>query len=359
MAMLTKAQQVEEYIRNGIVEGRWSVGERLPGEESMLSELRVSRSTFREALTSLSSDGIIVRKHGSGTYITSTPRVGTVTVLVQADALSLPMSHFPHAVIESARECMQVSGYRPVLEVAYGDATEELAASIRLSDKPILKETVGVLSYMSLGPLESWLEDSGIPSVAIEGMVATSKNVALLDSYGAMRMAADLLRSHGYGDFALMYFDYGGSSKQKLVEDIHITEICRMQKSLVEFDESRLISVPWSPNMEATYTIFKDWWARPNRPSSILFSDDSLFDVASRAILELGIKVPEELAIVTHANIGRQFHFPVQVTSVGYDPAETARIAWEILHRRINGTSANGNISMVPAHVQKGESLHR
>lgn len=42
---------------------------RLPSEAVLAKELDVSRATVREALNGLASRGIIVRKHGSGTYV--------------------------------------------------------------------------------------------------------------------------------------------------------------------------------------------------------------------------------------------------------------------------------------------------
>jgi GntR family transcriptional regulator len=45
-----------------------SLGGRLPAEQKLAEEFDVSRATVRQALTMLEREGMIIRRHGSGTY---------------------------------------------------------------------------------------------------------------------------------------------------------------------------------------------------------------------------------------------------------------------------------------------------
>lgn len=60
-------------VRNGlsrlIGEGRFSADEALPSERRLAERLGISRVTARKAIDALVSDGLIVRRHGSGNYI--------------------------------------------------------------------------------------------------------------------------------------------------------------------------------------------------------------------------------------------------------------------------------------------------
>lgn len=89
------------------------------------------------------------------------------------------------------------------------------------------------------------------------------------------------------------------------------------------------------------------------------FFDDGICDVATRAILELGIKVPEELAIVTHANVGRQFSFPVEFTSIGWDAGEVVNAAWQMLEKLISGRSVWEPVTKVAPHLRMGQSIYK
>jgi DNA-binding FadR family transcriptional regulator len=58
-------------IREMIVSGHFSAGQRLPSEPAVAKQLGVSRSTIREALRVLSHLGLVESRAGSGTYVAS------------------------------------------------------------------------------------------------------------------------------------------------------------------------------------------------------------------------------------------------------------------------------------------------
>lgn len=62
-------EQIVSQIHELIKEGHLKPGTKLPGERKMAESLNCSRSSLREALRVLESDGIIVSKAGGGRYI--------------------------------------------------------------------------------------------------------------------------------------------------------------------------------------------------------------------------------------------------------------------------------------------------
>jgi len=61
--------QAQQHLLNLIEEGAYEPGEQLPSESNLASQLGISRPTLREALFNLEQEGIIVRKHGVGTFV--------------------------------------------------------------------------------------------------------------------------------------------------------------------------------------------------------------------------------------------------------------------------------------------------
>ena len=61
--------QLETILRKRISSGELARGDRLPSEEALAKEYSLSRITVRQALSSLESDGLIVRKRGKGTFV--------------------------------------------------------------------------------------------------------------------------------------------------------------------------------------------------------------------------------------------------------------------------------------------------
>ena len=64
------------------------VGDALPSERRLAEELGVSRPTLRQAIDGLVADGLLDRRHGSGTYVAQ-PRI----------AVSLTMTSFTEDMI--------------------------------------------------------------------------------------------------------------------------------------------------------------------------------------------------------------------------------------------------------------------
>lgn len=67
------AEVVRSELRRAILSGEFSVGSKLPNEEQLCDRFNVSRVTVREAVRGLIEDGYVVRRQGSGTYVTRRP----------------------------------------------------------------------------------------------------------------------------------------------------------------------------------------------------------------------------------------------------------------------------------------------
>jgi GntR family transcriptional regulator len=61
--------QTEEYLLSVIEHGTFQPGEQLPSENELAAQLGISRPTLREALLNLEQAGVVVRKHGVGTFV--------------------------------------------------------------------------------------------------------------------------------------------------------------------------------------------------------------------------------------------------------------------------------------------------
>ena len=70
---MTKLERVQESISRRIEQGSLRVGDRLPSEEQLAVQFRVSVGTVQKALDRLSTSGLVTRQHGRGTFISGSP----------------------------------------------------------------------------------------------------------------------------------------------------------------------------------------------------------------------------------------------------------------------------------------------
>jgi GntR family transcriptional regulator len=66
---------VRSKLRRAIIEGKFPPGAKLPNEDALCERYAVSRITLREAVHGLIEDGYVVRRQGSGTFVTQGPRL--------------------------------------------------------------------------------------------------------------------------------------------------------------------------------------------------------------------------------------------------------------------------------------------
>lgn len=85
-----------EALRSRLLQETWSAGDRLPSELALAKELGVSRVSIRGALAQLAGEGILSRRHGSGTYVNSVrPLVRSLHLNVGSDELIKSRGHAP------------------------------------------------------------------------------------------------------------------------------------------------------------------------------------------------------------------------------------------------------------------------
>jgi GntR family transcriptional regulator len=114
----TRIDHVRTALLEDLVGGRLTVGTKLPNEQSLADRFGVSRATVREAVGALVAGGYLVRRHGSGTYVTVLP--------LRHHALDATLSY-----TQMIREAGMTPGLR-ILSMLCREATPDECADLRL-----------------------------------------------------------------------------------------------------------------------------------------------------------------------------------------------------------------------------------
>jgi DNA-binding FadR family transcriptional regulator len=65
--------QLANWLRERIVGGQFALGSKLPGEEALKRSFGVDRSVVRRAVQVLRTEGLIVTRHGVGSFVAAAP----------------------------------------------------------------------------------------------------------------------------------------------------------------------------------------------------------------------------------------------------------------------------------------------
>jgi len=107
--------QISTEIRQKILDGFYPLGTRLPTEEELCITYKASRPTLRQALTTLSQEGLIMRR----------PRTGSTVLATQAQTV---LSHS----VRTVNELLDYPGsmVREILDMSYIKADQAIADEI-------------------------------------------------------------------------------------------------------------------------------------------------------------------------------------------------------------------------------------
>jgi GntR family transcriptional regulator len=61
--------QLKEHLMEQIASGKYPLGSQLPTEKALIKSLKLGRATVRAAVEELERDGIIVKRHGIGSFV--------------------------------------------------------------------------------------------------------------------------------------------------------------------------------------------------------------------------------------------------------------------------------------------------
>jgi GntR family transcriptional regulator len=95
--------RVYKTLEQRIQERRYQEGARLPSEDELCREFRVSRMTIRQAVGRLVETGLVTRRRGSGTYVGSPPAGRTFRAITFTGALEDLFAQVARSQVKSVR----------------------------------------------------------------------------------------------------------------------------------------------------------------------------------------------------------------------------------------------------------------
>ncbi len=349
-----KTEAVTSFIRRRIDSGKWPPGSMIPAEKDLCSMLNASRVTIRRGIDSLVEGKILDRVKGSGTYVRSWATSGDIAVLLPSEPLLSPSGWTYQAMLSEAEKFVSAAGSRAHLALGYGTHSTEYASTRGVVDT-LLRAGVGGAVCLNFDPrpFKDTIMARRLPTVALLGADVGWRHTVIFDYMSLARTAAEELKRRGLTEVTVMSFKLPEFDLDREVRDVFSDASKYLGSQLdVEF-----LEVPYSLDGASTYECFKRMWSARKRPRTVFFFDEFICDPATRAILELGIKVPDELSILTHSSLGRNFIFPVPLTRVCFDLRDAVRKSLGMLFGIMRSGDPGRTIVRVPAFISPGGSL--
>ena len=306
-------QRVAETLRRDLLRGLHP-GVKLDSEARLAKRLGVSELTLRQALSVLAFEGLIERRHGSGTFVAEPGRRKAVAVATSTYS-GQPPNSFQLRLVLSLSELFRRQGYRCRLYIAPAGAAggwDELIEDVEAG-----RVAGAVFVAMDAGSVPIPLAENNVPHLQWDG----SSGSVGLDYVDLVRRGVTHLLERGCRRIGLMQWTGDMPYKEATYQAFR----CALVEHGLPVHEPwiRRLVPPEVPG--AGWEQFRDIWsARAEKPDGLLVTDDLLFRDVAMAILDSHIAVPQQLQVVVHANKGSGLTYPFPVSRLEVDLDEWA-----------------------------------
>jgi DNA-binding LacI/PurR family transcriptional regulator len=329
---LLRSQAVAAALRQRIVDGEWSVGDRLPTERELADNHDVGINTVRRAVGALVREGLVRRAQGSGTYLLSVPAPSSNGRGKPLMGVVLPAAkYYTPGVVEGLSDAMTAAGCQVL--ISYSTFEPELEVE-RCHELLALGAQGLVLSpsfYNTDDPAAHLrrLQELPVPIVLVDrrppAQTAEQTSYAATDRECAAQVA--VRRFVEIGRRRIGYFGTFGATSDD-VHDAFLRALADFELPLLSevIDERR----PWTRGDLADYVRR----CRDHEVDAVLCMDDRKALLLLPALVEAGLSVPDDISVIAYDDAVCDLS-PVPLTTISPPKFEVGRMAAELLLRHV------------------------
>lgn len=281
-------------------------GDQIDAETKLAERFGVSVLTMREALRSLAQEGIIERRHGSGTYVSDHTKHQHVAILAGFDISQPRVSYYYLRMLSQLRWFFEQQGYRTkfyVRKLVPGESPRGEPNYPELVEDIEQNKIYGVVVIAGV-PHPKWIAPLRKKRIPIVGSPNNFPFGVGIDYPELARQGTEFLLQQGRYRIAFLSWEgfKNEKGKREFLPSMYDRFEATMKKHGAPIHE-RWVQRDLHPHLTgAGWEEFREiWHAHEEKPDGLLVSDDILFSDVVVAIMELGIRVPDQLLVVTHA----------------------------------------------------------
>jgi len=321
--------------------------EQIESEKKLADRFGVSSLTVREALARLAEEGLIERRHGSGTFVKE--KKNAVALLV-ADWLFKGSGTF---FFMQLAQMLRENFMRSSCEVGFHLGKFEPWTGQGVNPRwPLVSEIEkgelsGVIA-ICVEPPRAWVD------FALEcGVACVTSSQGLPYSVGSdsrfmVKEGVRFICEKGRKNIA--FFQWSNISAEEEQAGLFLRPF---RDALAEYNlpyrrEWVFGSLKPDDPTSSWQSFMALWRANGLRPDSILVVDDLLYRDVAIALLCAGVRVPQDVLVVTHANRGSDIIYPFSTVRMEYDPQDFANALSDICLRLMNGEKVSKEPVVIP-----------
>ena len=345
-----KHPRVTEALREKIVSGRYPLGSQLPHRDALELTLGASRATVQTALNTLLLEGFLRSVSGMGTFVSERPPFVTdYGFLFPIGQDEFPRHGFYAALHATAKGLAQSRGgklhsYFGVTSAAGDDYASALSDCMSHRIAGLILAGVP----WNLGHTPLLTRPADLPRVAIQQCPSLA--------FGGPSVYPNMT------SFYEQAFARCVQARKKRVAVLGcdrqltlITDLAAGQGLRIPLGRVLAIPPEWTDMSGSLIALL---FALPpsERPDALIISDDNLVTDATAALLSLGLKFPNDLLVIAHANLPLipKSHVPCEF--LAFDTVDVMQACLDAIDTQRSARTPPGFTAIEPRFVPQSRA---
>jgi GntR family transcriptional regulator of arabinose operon len=332
-----KYRQIFDKLQEDISSGRYKAGQRLPSEAELVRRFGASRMTVFRAMRELQSLGIVTRRVGSGTFVSSTSSTGSHVFGLLIPELG--QTEIFEVICQGMMEAQQAMHHSLLWGNAVPQEKEKEQAAEQLCRHYISRKVSGVFfapvefstnRFQANHRIVAALDRAHIPVVLLDRCLEPYPQRSKYDLVGIdNRRTGYLATEHliNVGAKRIVFFARPNSAPTVDARIAGYREALMSRSGKYLHDLVRL--------GDASDTKFIKSILRKDRPDSFLCANDHTAGNLMHTLISLGQRIPEDIRMVGIDDVKYARLLPVPLTTQHQPCRDIGRIALAVMLDRI------------------------
>jgi DNA-binding LacI/PurR family transcriptional regulator len=341
-------KDIAQQMRERIASGAWSAGQRIPTKLELCQQFGTSNMTMQKALAVLAKEGFIRSRGRAGTFVSGEPPSR------HRFAFIVPAGHLRslwYGSLVRALGLHEGAGHIEVHQASEPGTAPADAALLADCQAHRLAGALLAAPFPGLTRLIAGLVP-GFPLVHLSPPAGPDECHAFTTTSPADLVVGALA---GSGRQRLALFGTFMHSKTLAREAVAKAQAAGMR---CEPEWIHLLD-PRSPDIARGIARLLASLPAERRPDAIYISDDHLATATTAGLHDAGLRAPEDIEIVCHANIPFPPPTCLPVTYAGYDVIALMRAGVDSLSRLASGQDVPARQPCLPILCSGAEMAHR
>jgi DNA-binding LacI/PurR family transcriptional regulator len=344
----TRRTSALEDMRRRIVEGEFEPGSRLPTRKDLIIHYDTSPVTIQRVFDRLIAEGFVKARGRAGTFVSEAPP-HTSHYVVFFPPLNRGRGEPPSLLWdvitqEAAKASKKLN--RQVSIYDWSDAAQDAEKNLNFLNDVLESRVAGVIFpthphfFIDL-PI---MHMPGLPRIAFMSAPIGKRVAALRLENGFFEKACDHFLSKGRKRIAFLTL-HGMLTQSGIMDRFDAA----LQKRGMECPQI------WRHAFSPEGAVGADNLTRllfsghnGERPDGYLIADDNLVEHATAGLAATGLRIPEDVEVVTHANFPLIPKSSVPVTRLGYDITSALKRCIRFIDKQRAGLNPADTIEMDP-----------